>query len=148
MLLPLQIKTQVSVNININTQPDWAPIDYDYVEYYYIPNLEIYYNVKYQKYIYFDNGKWIWVRALPARYAYYNFYTGYKVVINESQPYLHFKTHKVKYAKYKNHYGKQKPRKDYNHNRNSPRKIHHSSPQKSHKGGGNGHGGRQGKGHK
>lgn len=107
MLFAPQLNAQVSVNININSQPAWGPVGYDYVEYYYIPDIEVYYSVVYQKYIYWNNGRWVWVTALPSRYSYYNIYNGYKVVINEPNPYHHHHHHKVKYKKYKNNHGQQ-----------------------------------------
>ncbi|MCE3296828.1 MAG: hypothetical protein K0R65_2542 [Crocinitomicaceae bacterium] len=107
LLFSPQLNAQVSVNININAQPAWGPVGYDYVEYYYLPDIGVYYNVPYNKYIYWDGGRWLWVSALPARYSYYNFYSGYKVVINEPNPYRYNQVHRVKYKKYKNHHGQQ-----------------------------------------
>ena len=98
---------QVSVNVNIGAQPVWGPVGYDYVEYYYMPDIEVYYYVPTRRYIYLNNGNWVFVTALPARYRTYNLYSGYKVVINGPKPYLHFTSHKVVYAKYKGNNGKQ-----------------------------------------
>ena len=98
---------QVNVNINIGAQPVWGPVGYDYVEYYYMSGIESYYYVPTRQFIYLTNGRWIFSTALPARYGYYNIYTGYKVVINEPRPYLLFARHKVKYAKYKGYNGRQ-----------------------------------------
>lgn len=99
--------SQVSVNINIGAQPTWGPVGYDYVEYYYLPDIEVYYYVPRHQYVYLSNGNWIFAASLPSRYRAYNLYSGYKVVINEPKPYLHFSSHKVKYAKYKGNNGKQ-----------------------------------------
>src|SRR5215510_3350451 len=98
---------QVSVNINIGAQPVWGPVGYDYVQYYYMPDIEAYYYVPSGQFIYMNNGRWMFATALPYRYRTYNIYTGYKVVINEPRPYLHFTTHRVIYAKYKGNYGRQ-----------------------------------------
>ena len=43
---------QVSVNINIGSQPVWGPVGYDYVEYYYLPDIDMYYHVPTQQYVY------------------------------------------------------------------------------------------------
>lgn len=99
--------TQVSVNINIGAQPVWGPVGYDYVDYYYMPDIEVYYYVPTHQFVYPTNGRWIFATSLPLRYRTYNIYSGYKVVINEPRPYLHFVTHKVKYAKYKGNNGRQ-----------------------------------------
>src|SRR6187399_893806 len=89
---------QVSVNVNIGSQPTWGPIGYDYVDCYYLPK---------HQFVYLSNGQWIFATSLPSRYRSYNLYSGYKVVINEPKPYLHYTTHKVTYAKYKGNNGKQ-----------------------------------------
>ena len=99
--------TQVSININIGSQPTWGPVGYDYVEYYYLPDIETYYYVPRRQFVYLSNGKWIFATALPTRYRSYNLYSGYKVVINQPRPYLRFSTHKVTYAKYKGNNGRQ-----------------------------------------
>ena len=36
-------QVKVGVNINIGSQPEWGPRGYDYVEYYYLPDIEMYY---------------------------------------------------------------------------------------------------------
>jgi len=100
-------KAQVNVNINIGAQPLWGPTGYDVVEYYYLPDLQMYYYVPSHQFIYLNGGNWLFASSLPARYRSYNLYSGYKVVINEPKPYLHYATHKAKYGKYKGAKGKQ-----------------------------------------
>jgi len=101
------LTAQVSVSINIGSQPTWGPVGYDYVEYYYLPDIETYYYVPRRQFVYLSNGNWVFATALPSRYRSYNLYSGYKVVINGPRPYLHYTTHKVKYAKYKGNNGRQ-----------------------------------------
>ncbi len=107
LLAGRQATAQVKVNINIGTQPLWGPVGYDEVEYYYLPDVEAYYYVPRRQFVYLSGGNWIFASSLPARYRTYDLYTGYKVVINEPRPYVHFTDHKVKYAKYKGAHGKQ-----------------------------------------
>jgi hypothetical protein len=102
-----QASAQVRVNINIGTQPLWGPVGYDEVEYYYLPDVEAYYYVPRRQFVYLNGGNWIFATSLPPRYRTYDLYTGYKVVINEPRPYIHFTDHKVKYARYKGVHGKQ-----------------------------------------
>ncbi len=101
MLVSLCGGAQVSVNVNIGSQPVWGPVGYDYVQYYYLPDYDLYYDVPAHRYVYLDGGHWIFARALPSRYASVNLYSTYKVVINEPKAYLHYKEHKVKYVQYK-----------------------------------------------
>lgn len=98
---------QVNVNINIGSQPLWGPTGYDYAQYYYLPDLDIYYYVPSQQWIYFDGGRWITTAVLPPRYNSYDLYRLHKVVINDQQPYLHNTTYRAKYASFKGHYDQQ-----------------------------------------
>lgn len=98
-------RSQVRVNINIGSQPVWGPVGYDYVEYYYLPDIETYYYVPTRQFVYLSsNGTWIHSYSLPPAYRSYDLYTGYKVVVNQPRAYLGFKSHKAKYDNYrKNH---------------------------------------------
>lgn len=90
-------KAQVSVNINIGAQPQWGPRGYDYVDYYYLPEIQSYYNVPTRQFIYLDGNRWVHRKYLPAKYRNYNLYQGRKIVINQRTPYLQ---HRVHYANY------------------------------------------------
>lgn len=95
-------QAQVSVNVNIGTPPAWGPAGYSDVRYYYLPDLETYYDVSTSNYVYLNNGKWIRTRSLPAVYRSYDLYSEYKVVLTDyrgDRPYDNFKSHRVKYAK-------------------------------------------------
>lgn len=141
---------QVNINVNLGVQPAWGPVGYDYVEYYYLPDIEMYYSVPARKYIYFHRGQWIWVSTLPSWCRHYDLYSGYKVIINEPRPYFHFDQHKIKYHKYKNYHGKQKVIK---YHPKATGGHHHSKEIQGPKGKGNkqhhdGHGKGKGKGHR
>ena len=90
---------QVSVHVNISSQPLWGPVGYDYVEYYYIPSCEVYYSVPDAQFIYLSNGRWIYASYLPGYYG-CDLFTTYKVVINKPKPWLHHSYYVVHYAKY------------------------------------------------
>jgi hypothetical protein len=104
-----------NVNVNVGTPPVWGPVGYDEVEYYYLPDIQVYYDIRLAQYIYFGNGKWIRSRYLPSHCRNYDLYHGYKVVLTDyhgHSPYNHYNTHKVKY--YKGYKGKpQKSRGEY-----------------------------------
>jgi hypothetical protein len=104
-----------NVNVNIGTPPVWGPVGYDNVEFYYLPDIEVYYDIRAAQYIYFGNGKWIRTRNLPNHCRNYDLYHGYKVVLTDYHghtPYTHFHSHKAKY--YKGYKGKpQKSRGEY-----------------------------------
>ncbi|QMW01051.1 hypothetical protein [Spirosoma foliorum] len=98
---------QVNVSVNIGSQPIWGPTGYDYVNYYYLPDLDIYYNVPQQQWIYFDGGRWITTSVLPPRYSSYDLYRMHKVVINDNQPYLRNAVYRKQYASFKGRYDQQ-----------------------------------------
>src|SRR6185436_8892941 len=48
-------QVRVNVNVNIGDQPRWRVAGYDYVEYYYLPDIETYYYVPSHQFIYLSN---------------------------------------------------------------------------------------------
>lgn len=96
-------KAQVGVNVNINigAQPVWGPVGYDYVDYYYLPDIETYYYVPTHQFIYLSGGRWVFAYSLPSAYRGYDLYNGYKVVINQPRAYQYYSTDKVRYGKYR-----------------------------------------------
>jgi len=94
-------KAQFSVSVNIGAQPEWGPGGYDYAEYYYLPDIESYYCVPTHQFTWFDNGRWVTSAYLPGCYSNYDLYSGYKVVINERNPWYHFRDHRSMYASYR-----------------------------------------------
>ncbi len=102
-----------NLSFNMGTQPEWGPAGYDYAEYYYLPDIDVYYNVPQRQFVYFSNGRWIFASSLPSRYRSYNLYNSYKVVINEPRPYLHQEVYKTKYARYRGWNGRQSNNRNY-----------------------------------
>ena len=96
-------KAQIKLGLsyNIGQQPIWGPTGYDHAEYYYIPDLDVFYNVPNQQYIYQDQGRWIFNRSLPGRYKDYDLYKGYKVVVNDYLPYHNAQMYRIRYSGYK-----------------------------------------------
>jgi len=95
-------QAQVSVNVNIGAPPMWGPVGYSGVQYYYLPDVEAYYDIPSSMFIYQSGGVWIHRTYLPVRYRSYDLYSGYKVVMTDyhgSKPYYRHNDYKVKYAK-------------------------------------------------
>jgi len=161
-----QAQVSIGVNVNIGSQPVWGPVGYDYVDYYYLPDIDVYYYVPRHQYIYLSGGRWIFTASLPVRYRSYDIYSGYKVVINEPRPYLHADVYRSRYAPYRGRRNAQviirnsdepkyyvvKGHPKYNGHDNG----NHNGAFKEDNGGGNGrgnggngrgHGGGNGKGH-
>ncbi|NBL65139.1 hypothetical protein GV828_08005 [Flavobacterium sp. NST-5] len=100
LLLANETNAQVSVNINVGGRPDWGLAGFRNVNYYYLPDIQTYYDLKTSNFIYIKNGRWTRSRNLPIRYRNYDLYNGYKVVItdyNGNRPYNYFNRHRVKY---------------------------------------------------
>lgn len=99
------VEAQISINFgfNIDRQPVWGPAGYDHVEYYYLPDIEVYYSVPQQRFYYVEGGVWVGRSSLPYRYRHYDFYHSYKVVINERHPYRNHIIYRDKYVSFKGH---------------------------------------------
>lgn len=145
------MNAQVSVNVNLGLQPSWGPVGYFSVNYYYIPDIQVYYDVRATQFIFLNNGVWIRSSNLPRQYRNYDLDRGYKVVLNDyhgSRPYAYYGNHKVKY--YKGYKGK--PQKSIgNSNRGNDNHDNYNNGNHGNNGKSNGHGnngkGNNGKGH-
>jgi len=90
-----------NVNVNIGSQPVWGPVGYDYVEYYYLPDIEAYYYVPTRQFVYMSGNRWIFSASLPPRYRGYDLYSGYKVVVNRPRAYRYFNDDRMRYGRYR-----------------------------------------------
>jgi hypothetical protein len=91
----------VRLGLNIGSQPDWGPVGYDHADYYYMPDIDAYYDVSAHQYVYYNNNAWIHASVLPARYSNFDRYHSYKVVVNERNPWLHHAEIRSRYANFK-----------------------------------------------
>ncbi len=128
-------QAQVSVNVNIGTPPVWAPADRVEVQYYYLPEIDAYYDVPSENFIYVSNGRWVRNHSLPSRWSGYNLRGGKVVYLTDyrgNSPYVYHKQHKVKY---------------YTTSYRQPTQVVYVKDKK-YKNKGKGHGNGHGKGHK
>lgn len=96
------VQAQISVNLNLGLPPLWGPAGYSDARYYYLPDVEAYYDVQASMFVYPVGGRWVHRANLPLRYRNYDLYSGYKVVMTDyrgNTPYTHFTEHKAKYAR-------------------------------------------------
>ncbi len=119
---------QVNVSINIGSQPLWGPGGYDYARYYYMPEMDVYYNVSSRHYTYYDGGRWVSHRSLPSRYGRYDLHRTYKVALNDSNPWRNHRRHRSNYHGYSRNYSQVSIR-DYGRGH----KHHGKSYKKAHK---------------
>ena len=83
---------------NTKDQPKWGLSGQEYVEYYYLPDIDTYYYVPGKQFIYQSGGYWTFSSSLPAANKGYNLRSGNKVVINEPGAYRYYAQHKAKYS--------------------------------------------------
>jgi len=134
---------QVSVNINIGAAPAWGPRGYDNARYYYLPDVDAYYDRNTAMFIYISGNHWIRRSYLPSRYHNYNLYRGRKVVMNNyhgNSPYYNHKVYKTKYHKAYQHAPQQNMR-----NRNNGNEKHRNDVRTNRNGGNDRNGGNGGK---
>lgn len=81
-LMATRTEAQVSISVNIGDQPAWAPEGYDEAQYYYIPDMDVYYDVPVHQFVYLSNRRWVRSATLPAAYRGYDLYKVHKVAIN------------------------------------------------------------------
>jgi hypothetical protein len=94
-------QVRINVHVNIGSQPIWGPVGYDYVDYYYMPDLDVYYSVPLHRYYYNRGGRWVGVTVLPPQYRRYDLNHTYKVVVNEREPWRHHAEYREKYRSYR-----------------------------------------------
>jgi hypothetical protein len=120
---------QVSINVNLGRQPDWGPVGYDYVNYYYLPDLDVYYNVPRRQFVYQSGNRWVYANSLPSRYGNYDLYNGYKVVLNDNNPFTRAEDYRARYARYRNWNGERqvllRDKHDERYKNNGPGRSDH-----------------------
>lgn len=96
------VQAQISVRLNLGTPPMWGPSGYTDVRYYYLPDVEAYYDVPSSMFIYYNGYSWVHRSSLPSRYRNYDLYSGYKVPMSDyrgNKPYSNFRQHKMQYVR-------------------------------------------------
>jgi hypothetical protein len=98
---PASAQIHLSIGVNIGAQPEWGPVGYDHADFYYMPDIGVYYDVPAHQYVYMSHNVWVRQAYLPDRWRGYDVYHGYKVVINRPEPWRHDADYRVKYAGYR-----------------------------------------------
>jgi hypothetical protein len=94
-----------NASIQLNLQfPSWAP-DYNnnhLVRYYYLPDIECYYDVRNREFIYMEDGEWMFGRSLPPVYAWFDLNNCFIVALDTRvmEPWRHFHYYVSHYPRY------------------------------------------------
>jgi len=144
VLTASQAQVNFQIHANIGTQPVWGPVGYDQVQYYYFPDIEVYYNVPLHRFYYNEGNRWVGRTRLPARYREYDLYNSYKVVVNDRQPYRRHNVYRDQYVSFKGRHDQQTIRdsreEKYFVNKNHPEHANWMKHQRHGNGKGNGQG--------
>ncbi len=109
---PSTSSAQIQLSLNLGLQPEWGPSSYDHVEYYYMPEMGIYYYAPGKQFVYRNGSRWVFTRTLPYRYRHVDLYSTYKVVVNEPRPYLRNNYYVSHYGRYRNEHSRQEVIRD------------------------------------
>lgn len=96
----------VSAGVGIGSQqynnPPWAPPYVAGVRYYYLPDIEAYYDLSNQDFVYLNNGQWLFSSTLPSIYSWYDLYDGFTIALNVNvfQPWMHNQYYVSHYPRY------------------------------------------------
>jgi len=84
---------------------DWGPGYSPGVNYYYLPDIEAYYDLTNRDFCYLDNGQWLFSSTLPGIYGGYDLSTAYVIALNSGvyQPWLHHHYYVSNYPRYYYH---------------------------------------------
>ncbi len=104
LLFTLQASAQFSLNVSLNSRPSYHNHYYHYennVDYYYLPEIEAYFDNRNGFFIYYSSNGWTRSEFLPSYCRGYNIDNGVKIVLDYHgrYPYSDFHYHKVKYCR-------------------------------------------------
>ena len=84
--------------------PVWAPAynNVEKVQYYYLPDIECYYDVLNHDYVYMVENHWMFSNSLPSSYDWYDLNNAFTVVIDVRvhEPWTHYQYYNDHYPRY------------------------------------------------
>lgn len=99
MMVSPVVRTVTSVSYE---NPQWAPPYYSGARYYYVPDLELYYDLSTREFIYLVDGRWQFSPYVPSIYRNYDLDNCFCVVLNIDvfRPWLHHQYYISHYPRY------------------------------------------------
>lgn len=82
--------------------PQWGPSYYDGTRYYYLPDIECYYDMYTREFIYLNHAQWIYSPYLPSIYSNFDLNNSFVVVVNTNiyQPWMHHQYYVSHFPRY------------------------------------------------
>ena len=82
--------------------PQWGPSYYDGTRYYYLPDIESYYDIYTREFIFLNHAQWIYSPYLPPFYPDFNLNNSFIVVVNSNiyQPWMHHQYYVSHFPRY------------------------------------------------
>jgi len=105
VLLFICMSASGQVSVTVKGAPAWSKPTKE--RYYYLPDIETYYDRHSGEYIFLNNGYWTRGKKLPPSYRRYDLKRARSVVIRNysgAAPYVHYSTHRVKYVRSPKYY--------------------------------------------
>jgi len=95
-------KYSTAVPQNTYETPHWAPPVYSGIRYYYLPDLECYYDIYSREYIFLDHARWIYSREIPYMYRDFDLNNCFVVIVNSNiyQPWMHHQYYVSHFPRY------------------------------------------------
>ncbi len=82
--------------------PQWGPVGYENERFYYLPDIDVYYEIPTSEFIYYSGGAWIRRSCLPWRLRRYDLFSAFKVLMPDyygKAPFIYLTEHKLRYPK-------------------------------------------------
>jgi len=82
--------------------PHWAPQVYSGVRYYYLPDIECYYDMYSREFIFLDRARWVYSPVLPYMYRDFDLTRSFVVIVNSRiyQPWMHHQYYVSHFPRY------------------------------------------------
>ena len=82
--------------------PSWAPDYYPGVRYYYLPDIETFYDLSTREFVYLNDGQWFYSADLPPIYADYDLNNCFVIDINQNtfEPWMHYQYYVSHYPRF------------------------------------------------
>lgn len=117
-------QAQVSINVNLGApavvvRPTWVPQNQVNVDFYYLPEIQSYYDVNASMYVYMNNGNWCRTRYVPVQYRNYDLRHAHRVALNGyhgNRPYTYYNNHNVRYDNNRNYNNRYVEARRYSNN--------------------------------